>query len=639
MKSKINNLSFRLVAYTLLLVIIWIIFPPVYFKNDDVIMSMISGGYGQMYEKSNLIMASNIILGQLSVFLPNFFGVVPYNYLNVLFLSISFIILGETINKITKKFLISVIVLLASSLFILIRPTFTTIAGFLSVTAMLNIYLYNKNSEKKHLLYGFTLLLFASLIRDEMVIFFVIFTFVIIVQSLKNNRREVLTSASIFSILFIITQIINRIPYNSDYLKQLKEFLLVLDPIVNYNADRSILQKTELLLLNNYTINDINLIRNWYFLDLHMIDPSRLMNLLSEAGWRGRTVNLDISESITNSLNLITNYPLNVILLSSIILMIFSNRNYVLKVLWVLSLLSVIMGALIGRQLDYVYYPIFMFLFILIYVNFDQSKTRSKVLIISSSTLIGLSGINAYQSATINIEKTQKSYQNLSADKIWVIGGGLPLELIYPVLEKPIKGPEIIASDWSIFTPKSYFQKYNSQNNFVLDLKSQNGVNVIANNYHIPLIQIYCKEKFGSDLLKTDLLQNEVVRIENLKCPSQQINLISSNMEFEKSGKGFMWLTPSFNQFELYNYSDKRFKGIFELNAANNPCNKITNFSLSSSQFNVTTSSLKKTVPINLSLNPYEKLVVSLSVPKGQELCNIEGDSRTLIAKLINQPS
>jgi hypothetical protein len=639
MKSKINNLSFRLVAYTLLLVIIWIIFPPVYFKNDDVIMSMISGGYGQMYEKSNLIMASNIILGQLSVFLPNFFGVVPYNYLNILFLSISFISLGETINKITKKFLISVIVQLSSSLFILIRPTFTTIAGYLSVTAMLNIYLYNKNSEKKHLLYGFTLLLFASLIRDEMVIFFVIFTFVIIVQSLKKNGREVLTSASIFSILFIITQIINRLPYNSDYLKQLKEFALVLSPIVDYNADRSILQKTELLLLSNYTINDINLIRNWYFFDLHMIDPSRLVNLLSEFGWRGRTVNLDISESITNSLNLITNYPLNVIFLSSIILMIFSNRNYVLKVLWVLLLLSVIMGALIGRQLDYVYYPIFMFLFILIYVNFNQSKTRSKVLIISTSTLIGLSGINAYQSATISIEKMQKSYQNVSADKIWVIGGGLPLELIYPVLEKHIKGPEIIASDWSIFTPKSYFQKYNSQNNFVLDLKSENGVNVVANNYHIPLIQIYCKEKFGSDLLKTGLLQNEVIRIENLKCPSQQINLISSNMEFEESGKGFMWLTPSFNQFELYNYSDKHFKGIYELNVANNPCNKITNFSLSSSQFNVTTSSLKKTVPINLSLNPYEKLVVSLSVPKGQELCNIEGDSRTLIAKLINQPS
>ena len=639
MKSKINNLSFRLVTYTLLLVIIWIIFPPVYFKNDDVIMSMISGGYGQMYEKSNLTMASNIILGQLSVFLPNFFGVVPYNYLNILFLSISFMSLGETINKITKTFLISVIVLLSSSLFILIRPTFTTIAGYLSVTAMLNIYLYNKNSEKKYLLYGFTLLLFASLIRDEMVIFFVIFTFVIIVQSLKNNRREVLTSASIFSILFIITQIINRIPYNSDYLKQLKEFALVLSPIVDYNADRSILQKTELLLMNNYSINDINLIRNWYFLDLHMIDPSRLMNLLSKTGWRGRTVNLDIPESITNSLNLITNYPLNIILLSSIILMIFTNRNYVLKVLWVLLLLSVILGALIGRQLDYVYYPIFMFLFILIYVNFDQSKTRSKVLIISSSTLIGLSGINAYQSATISIEKTQKSYQNVSADKFWVIGGGLPLELIYPVLEKPIKGPEIIASDWSIFTPKSYFQKYNSQNNFVLDLKSQNGVNVVANNYHIPLIQIYCKEKFGSDLLKTDLLPNEVIGIKNLKCPSQQINLISSNMEFEESGKGFIWLAPSLTQFELLNYSNERFKGTYELNVVNNPCNKITNFSLSSSQFDVTTNSLKKTVPINLSLNPYEKLVVSLSVPKGQELCNIEGDSRTLIARLINQPS
>jgi hypothetical protein len=639
MKSKINNLSFRLVVYTLLLVITWMNFTPIYYKNDDVIMSMISGGYGQMFDKSNLSINSNIILGQLSIILPKFFGIFPYNYLNILFLSICFISLGETLNKITKKFLISTIVLLSSSLFILIRPTFTTIAGYLSVTAMLNIYLYNKNSEKKYLLYGFTLLLFASLIRDELVIFFVIFTFVIIVQSIKKNSREVLTYASIFSVLFIITQIINRIPYSSDYMKQNNEMGLIVQPIHNYNADRSILQNTELLLLNDYTINDINLIRNWYFLDLHLIDPSRLMNLLSKTGWRGRTVNLDIPESITNSLNLITNYPLNIILLSSIILMIFSNRNYVLKVLWVLLLLSVILGALIGRQLDYVYYPIFMFLFILIYVNFDHSKPHSKVLIISISTVIGLSGINAYRSATINIDKTRESYQNIIADKIWVIGGGLPLELIYPVLEKPIKGPEIIASDWSIFTPKSYFQKYNSQNNFVLDLKSQNGVNVVANNYHIPLIQIYCKEKFGSDLLKTELLQNEVIGIKNLKCPSKQINVISPNMEFEESGKGFIWLTPSLNQFELLNYSNERFKGIYELNVVNNPCNKITNFSLSSSQFDVTTNSLKKTVPINLSLNPYEKLVFSLSVPKGQELCNIEGDSRTLIAQLINQPS
>ena len=639
MQSRFNNFSFRFLVYTFLLVTIWKNFPPIYFKNDDVIMSMISGGYGQMSDKSNLIYNSNIILGQLSLNLPYIFGINPYNYLNILYLLICFIILGETINKLTKKFLISSIILLSSSLFILIRPTFTTIAGYLSLTAMLNIYLYNKSSEKKYLICGFSLLLFASLIRDEMVIFFVIFTFVIIVQSIKKNNREVLSSASIFSILFIITQIINRIPYNSEYLKQLKEFALVLDPIVNYNADRSILQKTDLLSLNNYTLNDINLIRNWYFLDLHMIDPTRLINLLSEAGWRGRTVNLDISESITNSLNLITNYPLNIILLSSIILMIFSNRNYVLKVLWVLLLFSVIMGALIGRQLDYVYYPIFMFLFILIYVNFDQSKPHSKVLIISICTVIGLSSINAYRSATINIDKTRESYQNISADKIWVIGGGLPLELIFPVLDKPIKGPEIIASDWSIFAPKSYFQKFNSQNNFVLDLKSQNGVNVVANNYHIPLIQLYCKEKFGSVLLKTDLLQSEVIGIENLKCPSQQINVISSNMEFEESGKGFIWLTPSLNQIELLNYSHKPFEGIYELNVVNNPCNNITNFSLSSSQSDVTTNSLKKTVPFNLSLNPYEKLVVSLSVPMGQELCNIDGDSRALIAKLINQPS
>jgi hypothetical protein len=205
---------------------------------------MISGGYGQMSDKSNLIYNSNIILGQLSLFLPNFFGVIPYNYLNILFLIVCFISLGETMNKISTKFIGNIVILLSSSLFILIRPTFTTIAGYFSVAAMLNIYLYNKNGEKKYLLYGFSLLLFASLIRDEMVIFFVIFTFVIILQSIQRNSREVLPYGFIFLTLFIISQAIHRITYNSDLLKQSKEFLFVLDPIVNYNADKLILQKS-----------------------------------------------------------------------------------------------------------------------------------------------------------------------------------------------------------------------------------------------------------------------------------------------------------------------------------------------------------------------------------------------------------
>jgi hypothetical protein len=596
---------------------------------------MISGGYGQMSGKSNLIYNSNIILGQLSLILPNFFGIIPYNYLNILFLIVCFISLGETMNKMSTKFYSNLMVLLSSSLFILIRPTFTTIAGYFSVVAMLNIYLYNKNSEKRYLLYGFLLLLFASLIRDEMVIFFVIFTFVIIFQSIQKNSREVLLYGFIFLTLFIISQAIHRIIYNSDLLKQSKEFLFVLDPIVNYNADKLILQKSDLLLLNSYTPNDINLIRNWYFIDLHILDPSRLVELLSEVGWRGRTLDLNIPEIITTTLNLITNYPLNMIFLTSVILMIFCNRNYTLNVLWVLLTLSLLLGSLIGRQLDYVYYPIFIFLFIVIFLNLDQSKPITQVLTISLATLIGVGSLNAYQSAVINMKETQNSYQELSADKFWVIGGGLPLELIYPLLAKPIQGPEIIASDWSIFAPKSNFLKYNSQNNFILNLKSQNGVDVVTNNYHIPLIQLYCKEKFGSDLLISPSQESGDIGLKNLKCPSGQVNVISPNMEFKDSGKGFIWLTPNLGQFELLNYSDSNFNGVFEFEVTNNPCNINTTFSLSSSQFFITTTSLKKSIPVNLSLKPYEKISVSISVPAEQEICNFEGDSRTLIAQLI----
>jgi len=626
----------RIIIYLITLTLIWYFFPPIYFKSDDVIMSMIAGGYGQMHEKSILLHHSSVVMGFIGSKLPIILGITPYNYVNLGILTFNFIVLSELLNKFNTKFLLNFLVGLSSSLFILIRPTFTTIAGYLSIVGMISIYYYSTNLNKKYLIYGLSLFLIASFIRDEMVIFFIIFASAVLFQCFLKSKKDFIVIGLIFVIIFGLFQFINRFQYSGESFEEFRKFASVGHQILDYNADRHILQNSKILFSNDYSSNDINLIRNWFFVDTHLSNPTRLDDLLIDTRWKGPISNFDLKQSILSTSNLITSYPLNLILISALILMIFSNRSLVLMFLWLSLVLALFAGALIGRQLDYVYFPLLSFLFVMIYLNLNQSIFITKFLIYCLTILVVLTTLSANKSNKELIEKSILAYSNINLDKLWVIGGGLPTNIIFPLLTRPNQQTELITSDWSIYSPKSNFIKYNSNNNFLSELHSQQGVNVATNIYHIPLIQLYCKEKFGSDLIIKPVMNDNLIKINNLRCLGDQPRIVTPNLEFEKSGEGFLWITPDQFEFNLLNYSSTYFNESYNLVSQNNPCKKDISYTLSSSMFSITASTLQKDISIPLSLKPYEKILITISIPSGQEFCKIADDERSLVVMFKN---
>jgi hypothetical protein len=580
----------RITAYFVILGITWFFFPPVYFKSDDVIMSMISGGYGQMHDDSFLLYHSSVIIGFISSKLPYILGIAPYNYINLGLLVFNFISLNELLNKINKKFYSNLFIAYASSLFILIRPTFTTIAGYLCVVGTLSIYFYNSNKDRKYLIFGLTLFLSASFIRDEMVIFVLAFSGIILIQSLVKNKKIFILIGTVFFIIFGLSQFINRQQYSVESLMDLRKFEEVRYPIVDYNADKHILQNSEVILRNDYSSNDINLIRNWFFVDSYLSSPSRLDNLLNETQWRGPLSNFNSKESILSSINLLRNYPLNFMFISAIIMTFLATKNRTLKILWLFFVLALFVGAIIGRQLAYVYFPLLMFLFLFSYLQTNKTTSVMRYLIYSLSVTIIFTTLFENKSNKENIKKVNLTYESIKQDKLWVIGGGLPSEFIFPLLRSPNVKTELITSDWSIYAPKSNFVKYHSNNNFLSKLQSQQGVNIATNNYHLPLIQIYCKEKFGSDLIVNPVVDGNLVRINNLKCPSSQLNIISPNMEYLSTGEGFLWITPAESKFYLLNYANKDYNDTYMLLSQNNPCNENISYTLTSPTFRVSST-------------------------------------------------
>ena len=62
---------------------------------------------------------------------------------------------------------------------------------------------------------------------------------------------------SVFFIIFSITQIVNRIPYEDEKLAPLKAFAPVQYQITDYNADKFLINREIILESNQFTINDI----------------------------------------------------------------------------------------------------------------------------------------------------------------------------------------------------------------------------------------------------------------------------------------------------------------------------------------------------------------------------------------------
>jgi len=633
---KLRSKFYRITAYLIMISFTWYFFPPVYFKSDDVIMSMITGGYGQMHDKSILLYHSSVIIGFIGSKLPFILGIAPYNYINLILLLFSFITLNEILNRLNKKFYSNLLISYASCLFILIRPTFTTIAGYICVVGMLSIYLYSSNQDRKYLIFGFSLFLGASFIRDEMVIFFLVSTSIILIQAFVKNKKEFILIGTIFLTIFGLSQFINRNQYTDESLRDLREFASVGYQILDYNADKHILQNSEAMLSNDYTSNDINLIRNWFFVDSYLSNPLRLGDLLNDTQWKGPVSNFNPKESILSTGNLLTSYPLNFIIFSAIIMLFLTNKDRTLRILWLFFVLVLFIGAIIGRQLAYVYFPLITFLFIFSYLKTNKTTLVTRSLIYSLSVLVIFTTFFENRSNKEKINSVNLEYENFSQDKLWVIGGGLPSEFIFPLLSTPSVKTELITSDWSIYAPKSNFVKYNSNSNFLSELHSQEGVNISTNNYHLPLLQIYCKEKFGSDLIITPVINSDLVRINNLRCTSKQLNIVSPEMEYLPSGEGFLWITPEKSKFYLNNYANINLKDTFKFFLQNNPCKENIRFILTSPTFRIASTSSQEYVSFPVSLKPYEKILITVSIPNDQKICKIEDDERSFVVMLKN---
>jgi hypothetical protein len=576
-------------------------------------MSMIAGGYGTMYEKSDIMFHSNIIIGFIANNLPLIFDIQPYNLFNAVLIIYIFVCVQEITFYVLEKFWLATLVSNSMLFFLVVTPTFSTIAGGITVIGIITIAYYAKNGSLRLLSFGLLNILVASLIRDEQMIFTLI----------------------IFLFLFGGSQLINRYSYESDALKDLVEFESVRYSITDYAADNTIIQNTMLLNDLQLSQNDIKLIRNWYFFDSNLVNVGHLKTLLDNSNWSGPFFNTNFTKVIRDSSDLLTTYPINILLVCYTVLFFMGIREKKIVYSFLVFLLLVLMGAIIGRQLNYIYYSVIIGQLLLFIYLISWNKIRS--LILFTTTILILS-FHIFENADNKrkILEAQRDFVTLGMKEIWMIGGGWSLQHIYPLLDTQSwrKDLKIISSDWSIYAEKSNARILNNKNGFIDTISSNTETYLVANNFHIPLLEKYCLEKFGNRLKVNNFKEDSFVKYYGIECAKSKLNLIDESLEFDEDGKPFIWITNENRSFYLSNYSDLNFSSKIPVYISNNPCKNKLDFQITNNNIVYKSDSTSSQFFLNVNLQSFENTEIQI-LPLTELSCNdYKSDDRDLLFKI-----
>lgn len=434
-KFNASSIIFRSILYVIELIIFWFVFPPFYYKIDDVFMLMISGGFGNTFEKSPLIYHSNIIIGYLSNYLPPLFDIQPYNIINIFFIITIFFMINEFLYKIIEKFLLTLLITGSILFFFITRPTFTTISGTLFCVGVLGLLNYLKYQNSFYIFVGFGFFILSTLVRDEQSVFMTLLILPIIYKIFKINSKLLIKISLISIVAISIFQVINRLPYSENEFDNLGRFASAQYQLTDYGADIHLAEYPNILENNNLTKNDLHLIRNWYFYDTNLVNISKLEKILKESNWNNYLQVFDFKTQSMNFFDILKNYP-NLFLYLFLIFLFFSIKNKNIQFYYIISIfIYIAFGFFVGRQLNYILYPINLALiFILIFFFKMENKRKIIIYVISLANLI-VGVVNNFNNKE-NIRVATNELLSINSFKVWQIGGGWSLPHVYPLFDK-----------------------------------------------------------------------------------------------------------------------------------------------------------------------------------------------------------
>ena len=296
--------------------------------------------------------------------------------------------------------------------------------------------------------------------------------------------------------------------------------------ITDFGAHNYLLKKSDLLIANGLSENDIYLLKNWFFEDTDVADPEKLGRLLS--GYSPARSDATPS-NIHQSIMALFSPGLLPILLAAALLAMLDSGHRVLTC-WLLFFLAIVTMGVLGRPgVTRVYVPLVSLLLLAPFLVPNKNKkipmiwiARCRAGILTLVCMVNFLVIHTeYKSFHQDSELVSGHFSNFPKSPVVVWGEKFPYTFIYPVL-----GKSQIGTDFQLYglgvtalSPISVaFRERKEERGMLQKLAGDQGILLMADEKQIELLAVYCKEHLKKQINQLSLTGFGSFNVRRLRC-------------------------------------------------------------------------------------------------------------------------
>jgi hypothetical protein len=272
---------------------------------------------------------------------------------------------------------------------------------------------------------------------------------------------------------------------------------------------------------HGYSENDVNLVKNWFFVDPKIANPEALNAMVRELGplplqARSAATGLEGLQSLL--------IPELLPLLACAAILLLLKPTWRTALILLSGALAVFaMGAMGRPGVSRVYFPMVS---LLLMASLLPLKALSRRWLVPG-LLLATSVANAYpvvmqaRASSNAIRQARLDVAKLPRESIVIWGEGFPFEAAFPLFEGTgiARAPRLYGLGVFTLAPLSVATlDERSGNGFITRLNGSKGIEVIASSQRVDLLRTYCMEHWGRRLIESEAHQFPSFAIRRVRC-------------------------------------------------------------------------------------------------------------------------
>lgn len=506
-------------------------FNPAFQTNDDVVMAMRVHGFGQFVTPTPYIVYSNILWGLLLYTLPSIAGYLAYAWMTMFIMAccswgITYFLIRAAIPPLFAVLLSTLVVINP-----VLHPQFTVTAGYCAVVSVLAVHRYLNHPSRWLLAVVILGAIGAILIRVVMLplVFIVAIPFFekpVLSTVTRPPLRTVVVGIVAFGLFSLVA---NWWAYQqSPDMALFHEQYRLYQPLFNNSAGQFFRQNPTILSSSGYSLNDIYLMSQRFFVPGSLTDPITLRTLMEQYSVWGIS-STTLKALLARNVSIYTTQSIAIILSSIAIGMLWQRNTKSLYALGLLALTSMVITFTGRIVFGRVVYSMVVVILILLIVHFDAKAWKNLAVTITCGlwllVALALQAQSSFQSATASAKRSAAlidDLQRMPTQSI-VVWGANPFNYsaLYPLHAMRTDAAPLDMHTLALATiqPQSVPYAQRTQGfDFNTALRSEGGVLISYLPLYRKRINIYCNEHFGMKLHEELYWKGKQIEIQRIRC-------------------------------------------------------------------------------------------------------------------------